>query len=71
MNFKPILFLAIGVGLASVSHALELRGDAAPFGENGFSPERAKYHIMALVMLLGALACFVHAGLSMLRRRRG
>ena len=71
MSFKTVLFLAIALGLMALSHSLELRGDLAPFGENGVSPERAKYHIMALAALLGALGCFVYAGLSVFRRLRG
>ena len=70
LNFKAIMFMAIAFGLMALSHSLELRGDLAPFGENGVSPERAKYHIMALVALLGALGCFVYAGLSVFRRIR-
>lgn len=71
MNLKPILFLAIAIGLYFVSHALELRGDAAPLVENGVSPERAKYHLMALILLLGALGCFIYAGVSAYRQWRG
>jgi len=70
MNLKAILFAAIAFGLMAVSHALELRGDLAPFGENGVSPERAKYHLMALFALLGALGFFVSAGVSVFRRIR-
>ena len=70
MSFKTALFLAIGIGLFFVSHSLELRGDAAPLVENGVSPERAKYHLMALVVLLGALGCFVYAGVRVFRRLR-
>ena len=71
MNFRTILFLAIAIGLYFLSHSLELRGDAAPISPSGVSPERARYHIMALVLLLGALGCFIYAGVSAFRRRRG
>ncbi len=71
MNFKSILFLAIAFGLMSLSHSLELRGDLAPFVEGGVSAERAQYHIMALVALIGALGCFIYAGVSLVRRLRG
>jgi hypothetical protein len=71
MNLRPILFLAIAIGLYFVSHTLELRGDAAPISESGVSPERAKYHVMALVLMLGALGCFVYAGVSAVRKWRG
>jgi len=65
VNLKPLLFLAIAIGLYFVSHALEVRGDAAPLAENGVSPERAKYHLVALVLLLGALGV-----LHLCRRKR-
>lgn len=71
MNFKPVIFLAIGIGLFFVSHSLELRGDAAPFGDSGVSPERAKYHLAALVLLAGALGSFIYAAVSAFRKRRG
>jgi hypothetical protein len=71
MNFRPILFLAIAIGLYFVSHALESRGDAAPTSPSGVSPERAKYHIAALALLPGALGCFIYAGVSAFRSRRG
>lgn len=70
MSFRTILFVAIAFGLMALSHALERRGDLAPFGENGVSPERAKYHLMALVALLGALGCFICAGVTVFRRLR-
>lgn len=71
MNFKTMLLLAIAIGLLFVSHTLNLRGDAAPFAEHGVSADRAKYHLAALVVLLGALGCFVSAGVSLFRRRAG
>ena len=71
MRFRPILFLAIAIGLYFISHALELRGDAAPISASGVSPERAKYHLMALGLLLGALGCFIYAGVSAFRKWRG
>jgi hypothetical protein len=71
MNFKTALFLAIAIGLYFLSHSLELRGDAAPISPTGVSPERAKYHLMALFLLLGALGAFIYAGVSAFRNRRG
>ena len=71
MNPKPMIFIAIAIGLYFVGHSLELRGDAAPFAESGPSIERAKYHILALVSLLGALGFFISAGVIAYRRRRG
>jgi hypothetical protein len=71
MRFRSMLFLAIAFGLSYASHDLELRGDAAPFVPGGISPERAEYHIAALVLLLGAIGCFIYAGISAFRRGRG
>ena len=71
MNVKPILFLAIAIGLYFVSRSLELRGDATPISASGVSPERARYHIMALILMLGALGCFIYAGVSAFRKWRG
>lgn len=70
MSFRAILYLAIGFGLVAVSRSVELHGDMAPIIEGGVSPERAKFHIMALVLLLGALVLFVMAGLDIVRRWR-
>jgi hypothetical protein len=67
MKLKPLIFLAVAIGLYAVSHSLELRGDAAPFGEHGVSPERAKYHAMALILLVGALGCFIAAAVTAFR----
>ena len=70
MAFRTILFLAIAIGLYFLSHSLELRGDLAPVSPSGVSPERARYHIMALVALLGALGCFIYAGITAIRNSR-
>lgn len=71
MNLRTMLLLATAIGLYVVSHALELRGDAAPIVESGVSSERASYHLSALVLLLGALGCFITAGVSAFRNLRG
>jgi len=71
MTFKDLVFLAIAIGLFFVGHSLGLRGDAAPFGDNGVSPLRAKYHLMAFVSVLAALGFFVAAGMSLFRKKRG
>ena len=70
MKLKPLIFFALAFGLMALGRSLELQGDAAPFGENGVSPERAKYHLMALVAVLGALALFIAAGVSIFRSWR-
>ena len=69
MRLRPLFFLAIAIGLFFVSHALELRGDAAPFAENGVSSERATYHLSALVLVIGALGFFVAAGIAAFRKK--
>ena len=71
MNFKPLVFIAIACGLSAASHSLELRGDLAPFVPDGVSVERAKYHLAALVLMIGALGFFIAAGVSVFRRLRG
>jgi hypothetical protein len=70
MNFKVILFLAIAAGLYFVGQSVGLQGDAAPVGANGVSPERAKYHLIALVLTLGAFGCVIYAGVALFRGRR-
>lgn len=70
MKLSPWVLLAIGVGLSAVSRALESRGDVAPYAENGVSSERLMFHLPALVLLVGALACFVAALWMFIRRRR-
>ena len=70
MKLKPLIFLAVAFGLMALSRSLELQGDAAPLGENGVSPERAKYHVMALVAVLGALGLFIAAAVSIFRSWR-
>jgi hypothetical protein len=70
MKLSPWLFLAIGVGLSAVSRSLELQGDAAPYAESGVSTARLMFHLPALVLLVGALTCFVAALWIFIRRRR-
>jgi len=70
MKFKPILYIAIGCGLYFLSKQLELQGDAAPV-EGDVSPERARYHIMALVALLSGIGFFIAGGVSAVRQLRG
>jgi hypothetical protein len=70
MSFRLMLLIAVGIGLAYVSHVVGLRGDAARFAEHGVSTERAGYHLTALIILLGALGCFIAAGVMLLRRWR-
>ena len=71
MKWKPLIFIAMAIGLFVISRDLELRGDLAPLTESGVSPERAKYHLAALVLMLGALGLFIAAGVSLFRGRRG
>ncbi|HEX6741081.1 MAG TPA: hypothetical protein VF079_04720 [Sphingomicrobium sp.] len=70
MKFKPLLLFAVGFGLLYVGHDVGLMGDAAPLVPGGVSPERAKYHVIALLLTLGALGCFIAAGVSIFREWR-
>ncbi len=70
MKLRTLIFLALAIACYFVSHSLELRGDAAPMVENGVSPERAKYHVMALLLLVGAIGFFIAAGWSVFRSKR-
>jgi hypothetical protein len=65
-----LVFIAVGFGLWYVGHDVGLMGDAAPLVPGGVSPERAKYHVIALILTLAALGFFVAAGVSLLRGRR-
>lgn len=44
-----------GMFISGLSKIIEIRGDVAPEG----SGERLFYHCLALLVLLGALACFI------------
>ena len=70
MRLKPLLFIAIAIGLYVVGRDVGLQGDAAPLVPGGVSPERAKYHLIALVLMLGAFGFFIAAGVSLFRGRR-
>ena len=67
MNWKPIVYVVVAMGLSSLGGSLEHRGDLAPVIEGGVSAERAQYHIMALVCMLGAIGLFISAGVSAFR----
>ena len=67
MKFKPLIFIAVGFGLSYVAKDVGLRGDAAPFVPGGVSPERLKYHSIALVLTIGALGFFIAALVSLFR----
>ena len=70
MKLRPLVFIAIAFGLFFVAHEVGLMGDAAPLVPGGVSPERTKYHLIALVLLLGAIGFFIAALVSMFRARR-
>ena len=67
MRWKPLIFIAVGFGLYWVARELEVMGDAAPFVPGGVSTERAKYHIIALIMMIGALGFFIAALVGIFR----
>ena len=62
MKLKPLILIAVGFGLYWVARDVELMGDAAPLVPGSLSAERLKYHVIALVLMLGALGFFI-AGL--------
>ena len=70
MRLKPLIFIAIAIGLYVVGRDVGLMGDAAPLVPGGVSAERAKYHLIALVLMVGALAFFIAAGVTLFRGRR-
>lgn len=57
-----------GFLLLGVSNFVELRGDIAPVAMSGVSGERLFYHLLALLVLLGGLACFVRGGILAYRK---
>jgi len=71
MKPRPLIFFAIACGLFFVGREIGLQGDSAPLVPGGISPERAKYHLIALLLTLGALGFFVAAGISLFRGHRG
>ena len=70
MKLKPILFIAMGAGFYAVSRSVELQGDAAPIVPGGVSPERLKYHVIALLLMLAAFGLFIAALVSIYRAHR-
>jgi hypothetical protein len=70
LKLRPLIFLAVAIGLSFVGHDVGLRGDAAPLVPGGVSPERVEYHLIALLLTLGALGFFVAASVSLVRGRR-
>lgn len=70
MRLRFLVYFAIACGLYFVGRSVGLQGDAAPLVPGGVSPERAKYHLIALVLTVGALGFFIAAGVSLFRGRR-
>jgi hypothetical protein len=67
MKLRFLIYFAIACGLYFVGREVGLQGDAAPLVQGGVSPERAKYHLIALVLTLGALGFFIAAGVRVFR----
>ena len=65
MNAKAIVSLAVAFGLLVVSKSVERRGDLLSLADG-----RLTWHLVALALLLGALGCFIYAGMSLFSRNR-
>ena len=61
-------YVFAGMFLSGTSKVIEIRGDIAPYAAEGISGERLLYHGLALLVLLGALACFIQGGRVAFRR---
>jgi len=70
MRTKQIGYIAVGFGLLFVSHSVGQLGDIAPLNPGGVSGERLKYHLAALLLDVGAIACFVTALVGWWRARK-
>ena len=65
MNAKAIVSLAIAFDLLVASKSVERRGDLLSLADG-----RLTWHLVALALLVGALGCFIYAGMSAFRRNQ-
>ena len=71
MTVRPLVYIAIAIGLRFASKQVERLGDAAPIVPGAVSPERLQYHLVALVLLVAAIGFFIAALVSLVRGMRG
>lgn len=64
-------WLVGGFVLLTGSKALEGRGDVAPYLQGGGPGSGLPFHLLALVVLIAAFACFLRAGYNSYRRISG
>ena len=64
-------WLLAGGGLYWLARLFESVGDSFPLAAEGVSPGRLMFHSAALIVILGALFCFVRAGRIIWRALRG
>lgn len=62
--------LSVGLVLRAIATGLEAMGDAAPVAAEGVSGERLLFHSAALLLTIGALACFLRALYVLFRKQQ-
>ena len=70
MRLRPLVYIAIAIGLRFTGKQVERLGDAAPFVPGGVSSERLQYHLIALVLLVAAIGFFIAALVSLVQGMR-
>lgn len=66
--FRFFIALSLGLVLRMIATGLEAMGDKAPLAAKGVSGERLMFHGAALLLTVGALACFVWALIVLFRK---
>lgn len=66
--FRFFIALSLGLVLRTIATGLEAMGDKAPLAAKGVSGERLMFHGAALLLTVGALACFVWALIVLFRK---
>lgn len=66
---KAWIFVVLGFALKFVSKQVELLGDAQPAMAADASSGRLGYHLVAMVLLVAAIGCFIAAIVSFIRNR--
>lgn len=63
-------YLFGGFLFSALSKSVEGRGDVAPYLPGGAPGDGLRYHLIALVLLIVAGACFIRAGYTLIRNSR-